>query len=180
MWKIKIIVKKVLTEEGNSRNIWKICFFFDCAIYIEKCSNLTERKMSVIYMHSWKQCPLPFHNGFVEAHALYHMTYDYTLLVRMKQRVLNTLSKEHNINGHRWSTTFDIYINSLTYFVIIVIIVIITLFFSFLRYNCSFHYCFIHFIIINAFLNIYHCFVIMFIILRSLIYYLISWFLTYF
>ena len=99
-------------------------------------------------MHSWKQCPLPFHNGFVEAHALYHMTSGYTLLVRMKQRVLNTLSKEHNINGHRWSTTFDIYINSLTYFVIIVII---TLFFSFLRYNCSFHYCFIHFIIINAF-----------------------------
>ena len=95
------------------------------------------------------------HNGFVGTHALYHMMYGYTLLVPMKQRVLNTLSKEHNRNGHRWSTTFDIYIyiyiNSLTHFVFIAVIVIITLFFSFLRYNCSFHYCFIHFIIINAF-----------------------------
>ena len=91
------------------------------------------------------------HNGFVETHALYHIMYGYTLLVPMKQRVLNTLSKKHNINGHRWSTTFDIYKTSLTHFVIIVIIVIITLFFSFLRYNCSFHYSFTHFIIINAF-----------------------------
>ena len=91
------------------------------------------------------------HNGFVETLALYHMMYGYTLLVSVKQRVLNTLSKEHDINGHRRSTTFDIYINSLTHFVIIVIIVIITLFFSFLRYNCSFHYSFTHFIIINAF-----------------------------
>ena len=60
------------------------------------------------------------HNGFVETLALYHMMYGYTLLVSVKQRVLNTLSKEHDINGHRRSTTFDLYINSLTHFVIIV------------------------------------------------------------
>ena len=37
-------------------------------------------------------------NGFVATHELGHMRYGYTLLVPMDQRVLNKLSKEHNIN----------------------------------------------------------------------------------
>ena len=37
------------------------------------------------------------HNGFVATHALGHMMYGYTLLVPINQRVLNKLSKEHNI-----------------------------------------------------------------------------------
>ena len=41
------------------------------------------------------------HNGFVATHALEHMMYDYTLLLPMKQRVLNKLSKERNISGHK-------------------------------------------------------------------------------
>ena len=40
------------------------------------------------------------HNSFVATHALGHMMYDYTLLVPMNQRVLNKLSKGHNISGH--------------------------------------------------------------------------------
>ena len=54
-------------------------------------------------MPSWlsPQC----HNGFVGTHALGHMTYSYTLLVPMNQRVLNKLSKKHNISGHKWFTT---------------------------------------------------------------------------
>ena len=42
-----------------------------------------------------------YHNGFVSTHALGYMMYDYTLLVTMNQRVLNKLSKEHNITGHK-------------------------------------------------------------------------------
>ena len=51
-------------------------------------------------------CPPGYHhNGSVATHALGHMMYGYTLLVPMNQRVLNKLSKEHNISGHKWSTT---------------------------------------------------------------------------
>ena len=47
-------------------------------------------------------CPLGYHhNGLVTTHALGHMMYGYTLLVPMNQRVLNKLSKEHNISGHK-------------------------------------------------------------------------------
>ena len=42
-----------------------------------------------------------YHNGFVATHVLGYMMYDYTLLVTMNQRVLNKLSKEHNITGHK-------------------------------------------------------------------------------
>ena len=46
-------------------------------------------------------CPPGYHhNGFVATHALGHMMYGYKLLVSMNQRVLNKLSKEHNISGH--------------------------------------------------------------------------------
>ena len=44
-------------------------------------------------------CPPSYHrNGFVATHALEHMMYGYTLLVPMNQRVLNRISKEHNIS----------------------------------------------------------------------------------
>ena len=44
-------------------------------------------------------CPLSYHhNGFVAIHALGYIMYSYTLLVPMKQRVLNKLRKEHNIS----------------------------------------------------------------------------------
>ena len=33
------------------------------------------------------------------------LMYSYILMVPMNQRVLNKLNKEHNINGHKWSTT---------------------------------------------------------------------------
>ena len=41
------------------------------------------------------------YNGFVATHALGHMMYGYTLLVPMNQRVLNKLTNEHNISGHK-------------------------------------------------------------------------------
>ena len=44
-------------------------------------------------------CPPGYHNnGFV---ALEHMMYGYTLLVPINQRVLNKISKEHNVSGHK-------------------------------------------------------------------------------
>ena len=46
-----------------------------------------------------------YHNGFVATHALGHMMYGYILLVPMNQRVLNKLSKEHNISGNKEYTT---------------------------------------------------------------------------
>lgn len=41
------------------------------------------------------------YKNFVATHVLGYMMYDYTLLVTMNQRVLNKLSKEHNIIGHK-------------------------------------------------------------------------------
>ena len=43
--------------------------------------------------------PAYHHDGFVGTHALRHMTYVYTLLVPMNQRVLNKQSKECNISA---------------------------------------------------------------------------------
>ena len=45
--------------------------------------------------------PCYHHNGFMATHALGHMMYGYTLLVPMNQRVLNKLSKEHDVSGHK-------------------------------------------------------------------------------
>ena len=45
-------------------------------------------------------CPSDFHhNSLVATDTLGHMMYGYTLLVN--QRVLNKLSKEHNISGNK-------------------------------------------------------------------------------
>ena len=41
------------------------------------------------------------HNGFVTTLALGHMMYGSTLLVPIKQRVLNKQSKERNISDHK-------------------------------------------------------------------------------
>ena len=51
--------------------------------------------------------PLPVyhHNGFLATHALEHIMCSYRLLVPMNQGVLNKLCNEHNISGHKWSTT---------------------------------------------------------------------------
>ena len=47
-------------------------------------------------------CAPGYHqNGFVATYALGHMMYCYTLLVPMNQRLLNKLSKEHSIRGHK-------------------------------------------------------------------------------
>ena len=54
-----------------------------------------------IYVIMKTMCPPGHHhNGFVATHVLGHMMYGYTLLVPMNQRVLNKISKEHNISGH--------------------------------------------------------------------------------
>ena len=47
-------------------------------------------------------CPFGYkRNSFVAIHALGSMTYGYTLLVPWNQRVLNKLSRERNVNGHK-------------------------------------------------------------------------------
>ena len=59
-----------------------------------------------IYAITKTMYPSSYHrNGFLATHPLGHMMYGYTLLVPMNQRVLNRLIKEHNISGHKWSTT---------------------------------------------------------------------------
>ena len=46
-------------------------------------------------------CPPGYHhNGFVGTNELEHIMYGYTLLVPVKQRVLNKLNNQHNIKGH--------------------------------------------------------------------------------
>ena len=56
-----------------------------------------------IYAIMKKMCPPGYrhHNDIVATHALGHMMHGYTLLVHMNQSVLNKLSKEHNISGHK-------------------------------------------------------------------------------
>ena len=57
-------------------------------------------------------CPPGYHhNGFVATHALGHITYGYTLMVPMNQRVLNKQSKEHNISGHIYMYMYIYMIN---------------------------------------------------------------------
>ena len=47
-------------------------------------------------------CPLGYHySGFMASHALAYMMCGYTLLVPMNQTVLNKLSKERNVSGHK-------------------------------------------------------------------------------
>ena len=47
-------------------------------------------------------CPPGCHHiNFVATHVLGHMMYGYTLLVPVTQRVLNKISKEPNISGHK-------------------------------------------------------------------------------
>ena len=50
------------------------------------------------------------HNSFVATYVLGHIMYCYTLLVPMKERVLNKLNKECNISGYcdKISTLFVI------------------------------------------------------------------------
>ena len=55
-----------------------------------------------IYAIMKTMCPPGYHhNGFVATHTLGHMMHGYTLLVPMNKRMLNKLSKEHNISGHK-------------------------------------------------------------------------------
>ena len=53
-----------------------------------------------IYIYATMKCC----NGFVATHALGHIMC-YTLVVPMNQGLPNMVSKEHNISGHKWSTT---------------------------------------------------------------------------
>ena len=63
---------------------------------------LHRSKIDVIYVIMKTKCPPSYHhNGFVATHALGHMMHGFTLLVPMNQRVLNKLSKEGNISGHK-------------------------------------------------------------------------------
>ena len=56
-------------------------------------------------------CPPSYHhNGFLATHELGHMMYGFTVLVLIEERVLNKLSKEHNISGHKSSTTHRVLI----------------------------------------------------------------------
>ena len=67
---------------------------------------MSKRKKRRFYLFHFLEiiktmCPPGYHhNGFVETDALGHMMYEYTLLVPMNQRVLNKLSKEHNVSDH--------------------------------------------------------------------------------
>ena len=54
---------------------------------------------NVIMKNNVPSCLSP--QWFVATHALGDMMYGYTLLEPMNQRVLNKLSKENDINGHK-------------------------------------------------------------------------------
>ena len=59
-----------------------------------------------IYVIMKTMCPPGYHhNSFAATHALGHMMYSYILLVQLNQRMLNKLSKKHNISDHKQSVT---------------------------------------------------------------------------
>ena len=73
-----------------------------------------------IYVIMKTMCPPAYHhNGFVATHVLRHMMYGYKLLVPMNQRVLNKLSKKHNISGHKRSTTYIVHKSHRTKMIVI-------------------------------------------------------------
>ena len=45
--------------------------------------------------------PVYYYNSFVVTYVLWHMMHGYTLLVPMNQKVLNKLSRDHNIGGRK-------------------------------------------------------------------------------
>ena len=56
-----------------------------------------------------RMCPPIYpHSGFVATHALGHMMYGSTLLVKMNQKVLNKQTNERNISSHKGSTTHSV------------------------------------------------------------------------
>ena len=72
-------------------------------MYLYIMSKRKKRRFYLFYfLEIIKTMCLPgyHHNGFVATDALGHMMYEYTLLVPMNQRVLNKLSKEHNVSDH--------------------------------------------------------------------------------
>ena len=69
-----------------------------------------ESLMNIIYIYTHLyiyvimkiMSPSSYHyNSFMATHALKHMLYSYTFLVPINQKVLNKLSKELNISGHK-------------------------------------------------------------------------------
>ena len=104
-WLIIFSMSSLIIEDLNS--------FSFLSIIVLKSSLLTSFLSSWTAAAEKKQnkqkktmCPSNcHHNGFVATHALGHMMYGYKLLVPMNQRMLNKLSKEQNISGHKWSMT---------------------------------------------------------------------------
>ena len=72
-----------------------------------QCSNLTnKRKIGITYTLMKAMFPPGYHqNDFVATHSLGKIMYGYTLLVPINQRVVNKLSNELYISGHKCSTT---------------------------------------------------------------------------
>ena len=63
-------------------------------------------KISITYILSWKQCDLPVITTVALCQLMHVGTwYGCILLVPMNQRVLNKLSKKHDISCHKWSMT---------------------------------------------------------------------------
>ena len=59
-------------------------------------------------MQSWKQCALLVKCVLCGNSCNWVHDKGYTLLVPMNQRVLNNLSKEYSISGHKWSMTHSV------------------------------------------------------------------------
>ena len=66
-----------------------ISIYINIAIYIYITYNISHNEVIITVA------------GFVATHALGHMRYGYTFPVPMNQRMLNKLSKEGSISGHK-------------------------------------------------------------------------------
>ena len=85
--------------------IFSICFINKCNWHLIQDAFVTLRLNGAGFM-CYHENNVPFgyyHNDFVATCALGHITYGYTWLVPMNQRMFIKLSKEYNISDHKWS-----------------------------------------------------------------------------
>ena len=92
-------------------SIFSICFINKCNWHLIQDAFVTLRLNGagggrhIVFM-CYHENNVPFdyyHNDFVATYALGHITYGYTWLVPMNQRMFIKLSKEYKISDHKWS-----------------------------------------------------------------------------
>ena len=92
--------QRVLSKLSKECNISVQC---SSVIHNIHCAQISQKQDegNILVIIKTLCAPGYHNNGFVATHALEHMMYGYTLLVPMNLRVINNLSKERIVSGHK-------------------------------------------------------------------------------